>query len=153
MMFGPPYYGVLPYGAEAASQAAAPTTDSSFTSLFQQFAPTALQALVGKDAREESALVQAQIANYKRMRVTPPYSIVPGTLFYDNEIAKLKARLEVLKTKAGEETTAAQATADWRSLGQTGLAVGVVAGVAVVGLLLAVTVKTLRKNPRRGRRR
>lgn len=140
-MYRPPFYGTLPYGAE---QAAAATSSSpqSFTDIFQQFAPTAVQAIMGKDAREESALIQAQIANYKRMMVTPPYSVIPGRLFYENEIAKMQARLAVLKVKAGEESAAAQATSDWRNLGQTGLAIGAVVGIAVVGLLLVQTFKS-----------
>ena len=74
-------------------------------------------------------VMRQKIANYQRMLATPGlHHVVPGDVWYQNEIAKMQARLTALQT--GQEQTAT-----WRSLGQTAAGVGIVAGIALAAYL------------------
>ena len=89
-------------------------------------------------------LYEQKIANYEKMKRTPPYSIVPGTLWYDNEIAKMRAKLAAARQNLALTREGEDATRQWRSLGQTALGVGIVAGIAIVTLLTVSTARVAR---------
>lgn len=119
-----------------------------FADQFQAYLPTAVQAvsaLTEGDARTQVNLLEAKIRNYETMKRTPPYNVVPGTLWYDNEIAKMRARLIAARQKLALTREGESATRDWRNLGQTALGVGIVAGVALVMLTLAGTARVARR--------
>lgn len=74
-------------------------------------------------------VLRQKIANYERMLRTPGvHQAFPGPVWYQNEIAKMKARLVALE---GSQ----QRSAVWTSLGQTGTAVAIVAGISLAAYL------------------
>jgi hypothetical protein len=97
------------------------------------------------DPREEAAVLEQKIANYTKMRSIPPYSIVPGRVWYDNEIAKMKARLAVIRRDILPEQQRSRAALEqYRALGTTVLGIGAVLGLALVGLVAAKTARTVK---------
>lgn len=92
------------------------------------------------DPRVAAAVLEAKIANYKQMRAKAPFLRV----FYDNEIAKQEAKLAALKKKLAIQEEGESATRQWRGLGQAGVAVGIVGGVALVAILAAVATRAAR---------
>lgn len=134
-------------GAAGASSPTVPASTSAADTV-AEYAPylsLARQVLTQDDPREEAAVLEQKIANYSKMRNIPPYSIVPGRLWYDNEIAKMKARLAVLKRDILPEQQRTQsALSQYRALGTTVLGIGAVLGLALVGLVVAKTARTVR---------
>lgn len=142
----------IPFGAGDTTEtpsAAAASTD--YYDLFNKLAPGISEFVVPKDAREEAAVLQAKIKNYEKMKTTPPFSAIPGTWWYENEIRKMRARLRVLRVKASETQEAADAGRTWRNMGQAALGVGIATGVMLILMMGVKTVKIARENPRRRR--
>lgn len=135
------------FGADAASSGASPL---DYNQLLATYGPTLATLLAGgKDARERLALLQARIANYQRLRTTPPFNVVPGRAWYDAEIAKMKAILPALQAQAAETSGVAQAKLNVAGLTQ-GALVGVIAmTAAMTTLLFAVAWRTTRSAPPR----
>lgn len=98
------------------------TDDSSLSQVAQLLGAYTAGAMTPEVLRQK-------IANYERMIRTPGlHQVVPGRVWYENEIAKMRARLSSLET--GQQQTAV-----WRSLGQTATGVGIVAGIALAAYL------------------
>lgn len=137
-------WGDAPLNTPSSANAAAPSP-GDVLSQFQTYLPTLTQAagqiIESTDPRVQVKLYEQKIANYEKMKRTPPYSIVPGTLWYDNEIAKMRAKLAAARQNLALTREGEDATRQWRSLGQTALGVGIVAGIAIVTL---ITVSTAR---------
>jgi len=143
-----------PWWGDAAAGGAGSPTLPSMPSVadsgggVEQYAPyigLARQFFSQTDPREEAAVLEQKIANYTKMRTIAPYSIIPGRLWYDNEIAKMKVRLKVLKQSVLPEQQRTQAALEqYRSLGTTVLGIGAVLGLALVGLVVAKTARTVR---------
>ena len=140
------------WGDAAAGGAGSPTLPAT-TSVAEsggvdQYAPyvgLARQFFAQSDPREEAAVLEQKIANYTKMRTIAPYSIIPGRVWYDNEIAKMKARLRVLKQSVlPEQQRTTAALEQYRALGTTVLGIGAVLGLALVGLVVAKTARTVR---------
>lgn len=138
------------WGDAAAGGAGSPTlpaTPSAADSV-AEYAPyvgLAKQFLTQNDPREEVAVLEQKIANYTRMKSIPPYSIIPGKVWYDNEIAKMRARLAVIKGQILPERQRTQAALEqYQALGTTVLGIGAVLGLALVGLVAAKTARTVR---------
>lgn len=141
-----------PYGAAATSTSSSANPD--YVEYAKQLAPLVAPFVnASKDVRETAEVVAAKISNYEKMKNVSPYNVIPGTLWYENEITKLKARLTSLKTQASEAQASATATATWRNLGQTAVGVGILTGIALLGLVVVTTLKVARKNPSRRTRR
>lgn len=127
MSFIPSEYS---YGAETATPAAGGDLFTKVSGLLSQAAPalSVAQQLLGKSDLEKLAILKAKVSNYKKMRVTAPYSIVPGRLWYDNEISKMNAMISALTVESAQEQ---DTTADWASARTLTLVAG---GVGVVVL-------------------
>ncbi|MDP3774548.1 MAG: hypothetical protein Q8Q85_09805, partial [Gemmatimonadales bacterium] len=110
-----------------------PSTPTDYFEIAQKIAPIAQSFFPEEDAREEEAVLRAKIKNYKKMRGVFPYSVVPGVLWYDNEIAKMKARLKVVHVQAEEKREDVDEGRQWREMGQLALGVGIVTGFAIIG--------------------
>jgi hypothetical protein len=138
------------WGDTAAGGAGSPTipaTPSAADSVaeYTPYVSLAKQLFSSDDPREEAAVLEQKIANYKKMRSIAPYSIIPGRVWYDNEIAKMQARLAVLKREILPEQQRTQAAlSQYRALGTTVLGIGAVLGLALVGLVVAKTARTVR---------
>lgn len=105
----------------------------------------AKQVFTTSDPREEAALLEQRIANYTKMKSIAPYNIVPGKVWYENEIAKMQVRLKVLRGNILPEQQRTQvALEEYQSLGRTVLGIGAVLGIALVGLVVAKTIRTTR---------
>ena len=128
--------GALAYRSFAGgSPAVAPSGDDEDSSLPQ------IAQLIGAytSGAMTPEVLRQKIANYQRMLTTPGlHQVFPGRVWYENEIAKMRARLSALET--GQ-----QQTATWRSLGQTGAAVGIVAGLALAAYLGVRAVQEARE--------
>jgi len=154
----PPLYPVIDlraqfapwWGDAAAGGAGSPTLPMtpSVADSVAEYAPyvsLAKQFLTQNDPREEVAVLEQKIANYSRMRNIAPYSLIPGRVWYDNEIAKMKARLAVIKGQILPERQRTQAALEqYQALGTTVLGIGAVLGLALVGLVAAKTARTVR---------
>lgn len=141
---------IVAWGAsENVATAATNRAPEPFETQFQAYLPTAVQTVAaltdGLDPRTQVNVLEAKIRNYEQMKRTPPYNVVPGVLWYDNEIAKMKAKLVAARQKLALTREGEQATREWRGLGQTALGVGVVAGVALIMLTLAGTARVARR--------
>lgn len=117
------------YGADTAVP---PTTPAS---LQQYFAPAA-QAIAAyeqsSDPRVQVELLKAKIHNMQSMKAKFP----AFSFFYDNEIAKLKARLKAVSAQVATAAEKDQATKDWRKLGYTASGVGILVGIGLLGLIV-----------------
>lgn len=98
--------------------------------------PIALQAasaLLGpQDAYEDAGVLEAKIKNYQQMKRKFP--LLAG--WYDNEIRKMKAKLEAAKRRTSLQAEGEQATREWRSLGYALAAGGVlvlISGAVALG--------------------
>ena len=98
--------------------------------------PIALQAasaLLGpQDAYEDVGVLEAKIKNYQGMKRKFP--LLAG--WYDNEIRKMKAKLEAAKRRTSLQAEGEQATREWRTLGYALAAGGVlvlVGGAVALG--------------------
>ena len=96
------------------------------------------------DPRLMAATLTARIRNYERMRRIPPYNVVPGTVWYDNEIRRMRAKLAAVQQNLALAQEGESATRQWRGLGQVGLGVGIVAGIALTALLAAGAARVAR---------
>lgn len=134
---------VTPYGFVPASfgAAATPTAeDNSYVETMAKYAPIVKELLTPSDARQQAAVLEAKIKNYKAMREKIPAL----RWFYDNEITKMRAKLVEMKKAAGEKAEEQKAVTQWRTLGQTAVGVGIVAGVGLVVLIMAGAVRLAR---------
>lgn len=123
----------LPWGEDSAA-----STSTSTPSGFQAYVPTLVQAAGAYVESTDSRVYEQKIRNYQKMRETPPYNIVPGTLWYDNEIAKMRAKLITAREKE-------QVTREWRVLGQTAAGVSILAGIAAVTLIVVATAQVAKR--------
>ena len=135
-----PYYGA---DEPVAGTATAPDT-SMISAYIRQYAPIvkeAVTALSETDPRVEAAQIEQQILN--RQRDKQRYPILAA--FFDNEIAKLQARLNVLRTTVIPEYErtrgASLVVAETRS---TLSYVGIAVGVLLLSYLAVKTIKTAR---------
>lgn len=108
-----------------AASAAMPVPVDSTTAAAATALPVALQAVTSiigpKDAYEDAGVIEAKIKNYKAMKARLPAL----AWWYDNEIAKLQAKLTAAKRRAALQAEGEQATREWRSLGYALAAGGV----------------------------
>lgn len=119
------FYGAPP--AEDANQQALQQATAALPAVLDAFAPT--------DAVQAVGVYTAKIANMKRMKRQFPFLAT----FYDNEIAKLRAKLKAAKRKVVLQKEGEGATRDWRGLGQS----AIIAGVALLlGLTTLAVVRT-----------
>jgi hypothetical protein len=131
-----PTANTRPYGDAAADEAAKKAQQQELA-----------VGLISKYLEEDDpAVIAAKIQNYQRMLQTFPGNIPPLKTFYTNEINKLQAKLATA-------SAATSITETWRSLGQTGAALGIIAGVGLVALISAVTYRTIKATPKRNPRR
>jgi hypothetical protein len=121
----------------------------SYLSQFQSYLPAVAQAASAytesNDPRVQVKVYEQKIKNYQKMKTTPPYNLVPGVLWYDNEIAKLKAKLAAAKEKLTLSQEGEKSARQWRSLGQTAVGVSIVAGIAIVTLLAVTAARVARR--------
>ncbi|NDC58443.1 MAG: hypothetical protein EBZ50_06395 [Alphaproteobacteria bacterium] len=123
--------GLLVVGAVAYRAFATPSTSVAATEGEDDSSLSQIAQLVGAYTAGAMSpeVMRQKIANYERMLATPGlHHVVPGDVWYQNEIAKMRARLSALET--GQ-----QQTATWRSLGQTATGVGIVTGLALAAYL------------------
>lgn len=149
-MSGLRYEGAyLGYGdANRPESQSTPQEGSGLTNILEQYAPVVAAYISPQDAREQAEVIKAKIANLKRMRETFPFARV----LYDNQIAKLKARLKVVQQQAVETQEGVEATRMWRTVGQGAVGIGMLAGLAFVALVAVTTIKIAKSNPQRRRR-
>ena len=131
-----------------------PSNGASIEDIFAQVRntlPSAAEAAAiyseHPDPRVQLGVVEAKIRNYEQMKRTPPYNVVPGVLWYDNEIRKLRARALALREKVALVREGEGATRTWRTLGQTGAGVAIIAGTAVA-MFFAVSTLSVAKGRR-----
>lgn len=93
---------------------------------------TAQGVLVSDDAYESVELIQAKISNLKQMKLKIPAL----AWFYDNEIAKLKARLTAARRNVGIQMEGESATREWRFIGYAVGAAAVLMGISAAARLL-----------------
>ena len=121
-------------GADAAPAPAAAALPGGFD--LQKYLPSAAQAYAtyeaAADPRAQVELLKAKIANMRTMKAKVPFAAV----FYDNEIAKLQAKLRAAQSQVGVAKEKEQATRDWRQLGFTVSGVGILIGAALLGVLV-----------------
>lgn len=119
------------------SSAAPPSGGTNPLQYAQTAATVAAAYTSGQDPRMMRATYLARIENFKVMRQKMPLL----RTYYDNQINLLQSKVAALDEKLALQVEGEAATKDWRSLGQTGIGVGVVAGVALTALLLVTAYK------------
>lgn len=124
-----------PYSYGDASSPA-PTSDSVSADMTQQYAQ-ALRTFLGiEDPQVEAARVEAEIRN---LQALVPTSVGPIRTYRLNQIAKLQAKLEVLRGKAAESQYASELTMLTRVAVTASSVIGtviVLGGVALMGGLV-----------------
>lgn len=107
--------------------------------LLQSAAPalSLAQELAGKSSLEKLSILQAKIKNYQAIRTTPPYSVVPGTAWYDAEIRKMRAQIRALEVEAAQESATTEDYASWRKL----TTVGGIAGISLAAAAIYYVVQ------------
>lgn len=94
-----------------------------------------------RDPRVLVEVYKARIQNLQKMKRSTP--LLAG--IYDAQINVLRARIRALEPQAAAAAASTQATAEWRGLGQTGVKLGMVAGVALTVLLVAGAARLIRR--------
>jgi LPS O-antigen subunit length determinant protein (WzzB/FepE family) len=89
------------------------------------------------DPRVALAQTEAQVKNLKDLAAKP--GLLQG--YYKGELRKAQAKAKAMRENLALTTEGEAATRDWRAIGQTGAGIGIVAGVALIGLLVAATYK------------
>lgn len=112
----------------------------SAADLLPEAAKAYAQYEAAAEPKTQVELLKAKISNMKAMRERMPIAAI----FYNNEIAKLQARLRAAQSKLGVAKEGEQAKRDWRSLGFTAAGVGILIGVSLLGLVIAKTIKASR---------
>lgn len=107
------------------------STDDSLL-LAQQALPIVQQLLLPTDAIERAGVIEARIANYRKMKKKFPLA----ALFYDNEIAKLQARLGASKRQTDLQFEQERSRRIFRYLGWAAGGVGVLVGIALITKLV-----------------
>jgi hypothetical protein len=140
-----PWWGDAAGAGSPTIPSTASAVEGSAVAEYSTYVPLLKQLFSSDDPREEAAVLEQKIANYTKMRSIPPYSIVPGRVWYDNEIAKMKARLSVIRRDILPEQQRSRAALEqYRALGTTVLGIGAVLGLALVGLVAAKTARTVK---------
>lgn len=133
----------LPWsGTDVLPRAYGTEEDTSSSDSYQQYVETGLSLfaqykLETKDPRRALAEANAKIANYKDLKKRAPAL----SAFYDRQIRKLEAEAAAASQQLAIRAEGEEATRQWRSLGQAGTGVGIALGVALLGLVVAGTVK------------
>ena len=132
------------YGEDAGAVAPPPAGSDSTDYYVQQAAAAYASYSAAQDPRIRRAKLAAMIKNYSLLK--RKYAGVPllGD-FYTAQLGKMRAELKALDEKIALQQEGEQATRDWRTLGQTSAAVGIVGGVALTGLILALVVQAGRR--------
>lgn len=114
--------------------------DLDIRAILPEAAKAYAQYEAAAEPKTQVELLKAKISNMKAMRERMPIAAI----FYDNEIAKLQARLRAAQSKLGVAKEGEQAKRDWRSLGFAVSGVGILIGVSLLGLVIAKTIKASR---------
>lgn len=113
-----------------------PPAAAGFPTTLQAYLPGVAQAAAAyeaaSDPRAQVELLKARIRNMQGMKEKMPIAAI----FYDNEIAKLRAKLRAAQANVNTAVEKDQATRDWRKLGYTFSGIGILIGAAVLGLVL-----------------
>lgn len=112
--------------------AAAPALPQALQAYLPGVAQAAAAYEAAGDPRQQVELYKAKIQNLQAMKARIPLAAV----FYDGEIAKLRAKLRAAQAQVSVATEKDQATRDWRKLGYTISGVGILLGAAVIGVVL-----------------
>lgn len=115
------------YGADPAA-----SSSPDLLALAQQYAPIAQSLVLPTDAVERAGVIEARIANYRRMRVKLPLLAT----FYNNEIRKLEAQLAASKRATSLQIEQEGSRRIFRYLGWGAAGVGILVGAALVVRLL-----------------
>jgi uncharacterized membrane protein len=106
--------------------------DQQTSNLLQQALPILSSGIPSFDPIQRSGVYAAQIKNYQIMKTKMPLLAT----FYDNEIRKLKAKKAAADKEISLKDEGNEATRQWRALGQAGVVVGILAGVAGIYFLI-----------------
>lgn len=117
-----------PQGTYGASEQSAGPEDGSYEE-YLQYVPFLREFIVGEDPREEIAIIQAKIQNYKKLKRQTGVGLLKT--FYSNEIRKLEARLAALEKLAAEAQTSASTT---QTAKVVGIGVTTLVGVSVIAI-------------------
>jgi len=101
MIYAPQFFGS--YGAAEAGAGTGPSSGTDYTA----YVPFLQEVLWGSDPREEAAVLEARIKNYRRLSRSSAGLI---KLYYTNELGKMEARLAALKGIAAEAQTSVDTT-------------------------------------------
>lgn len=118
----------------------APPQPSGSAAYMTQAASAVAAYQSAADPRVQAQVLEARIANYRTMAQKIPIM----ALFYNNQIAVMQARLDAIRQNLAIKVEGEEATRDWRSLGQTGVVVGIVGGVAAVALIAVLIARIAR---------
>lgn len=133
------FHNTLPpnYGSDV------PVTESQTSAEdVQRYVETGLSLIAqyrleAQDPRKQVALYKAKIQNLEQLKAKMPS--LSG--LYDRQINKLKAKLSAAEQQLQVRYESEAATRQWRGLGQAGIGVGIVVGVAALGLIGAATYR------------
>jgi hypothetical protein len=105
---------------------------------YAQYLSLAKGLILPSDPVERKAVLEARIANYRRMKKQVPLLAT----FYDNEIAKMKARLGATTSQIAKAQRSDTSTQTYRYIGWT---VGGLTAVLLGALIWRTVVLTKRK--------
>lgn len=111
--------------AQAASTGTPPPSSSSDMTEYVQYVALAKELVLPSDPEERAKVLRAKIKNYQGMKRKIPLMAT----FYDNEIRKLRAKLDatksqIAKKKKGEQSTQVFRYLGWAAGGLTVLLIG-----------------------------
>jgi hypothetical protein len=129
-----------PGGPTLGAEATAVPSDAA--DYLPKIAETVAAYTQSSDPRVQIAVLKQRIANHEKMKRAMPFAAV----FYDNEIAKMRAKIAALREKAAVAREGEQATRTWRTLGFTGAGLGIVLGASLVALTFVGMARLARKS-------
>lgn len=118
-----------PWGAEVAEE---PT--AQWTSTLQTLAPIAASVISDlQDPYRQAELLKVKIARAK----------ASGWSAY--RVAALEAKLKAAEAQIAEDKADTASTQEWSTLGKLGVGVGILFGVALIGLVISASARVSRK--------
>lgn len=122
-------------------------TETDYTQIAAQLLPVVTSSLPSNPIQRQKVL-KAKIKNYKEMRDRVNLPIAKQ--FYTNEIRKMEAKLESTEHEIKIKKEGEQATRNWRSLGQAGIATGILVGFSLIYLIASAGKRVqYKQNPKK----
>lgn len=121
------------WGDAESTPPVSPETDTTALQVLTTLAPVAADVIADlTDPYKQAEVLKVKIARAKAAGWSP------------YRISLLQAKLKAAVNQIAQQQLEQQSSTEWSALGKTGVSIGIVGGVALVGLLVALAIRVSR---------